>query len=90
MDDEASTQNGDELLAVLSSKPRVLHFSMSLGFAGATVRARKNLGEIMRKLNIGDGHPGAAAGHMACESKPERAKKLALTLQRIVEIWNQQ
>jgi len=71
-------------------KTNNLGFSMSLGFAGATVRARKNLGEIMRKLNIGDGHPGAAAGHMACESKPERAKKLALTLQRIVEIWNQQ
>lgn len=45
----------------------------------------KDIGEIMRSLNIGDGHPGAAAGTVHCGSKDEmlRAKKRLLD-----EIWD--
>ncbi len=71
-------------------KSNNLNFSMSLGFADPSRRARKNLGEIMRTLNIGDGHPGAAAGRINCASKAERVKKLEQTLHRIVEIWKRQ
>lgn len=71
-------------------KSNNLNFSMSLGFANQILRSKKNMGEIMRTLNIGDGHPGAAAGRINCASKAERVKKLEQALQRIVEIWKGQ
>jgi hypothetical protein len=48
---------------------------MSLSINGNREHQRKNIGEIMRMLNIGDGHPGAAAGTVHCASKQEMLKK---------------
>ena len=35
----------------------------------------KNIGEIMRRLNIGDGHAGAGSGQIFCGNKMEMEKK---------------
>jgi len=47
----------------------------------------KDIGEIMRSLNIGDGHPGAGAGRIACRSKNEMLKVKEETTARIISIW---
>jgi hypothetical protein len=58
--------------------------SMSLSMNLTGVDHGKDIGEIMRSLDIGDGHVGAAAGTVHCESKDGmlRAKKKILS-----EIW---
>ena len=64
-----------------------LTFSISLNlFMGRTTH-RKDLGEIMRTLNIGDGHPGAAAGSMDCGSKKEMLRIKKETVDRIIELY---
>lgn len=59
--------------------------SMSLSMNMTGREHGKDIGEIMRSLNIGDGHIGAAAGTVHCGSKDEmlRAKKRLLD-----EIWD--
>ncbi|HUV36811.1 MAG TPA: hypothetical protein VMX58_07725 [Patescibacteria group bacterium] len=59
--------------------------SMSLSMNMTGRDHGKDIGEIMRSLNIGDGHVGAAAGTVNCDSKDEmlRAKKRLLG-----EIWD--
>jgi hypothetical protein len=50
----------------------------------------KNIGEIMRTLNIGDGHPGAAAGTVRCKSKQEMLKKKKELVEQIFRLWSSQ
>lgn len=71
-------------------KTNNLYFSMSLGFIPEEVRRKKDVGEIMRALNIGDGHPGAAAGEIQCSSKAEREKIYKSTVDKIQELWYSQ
>jgi oligoribonuclease NrnB/cAMP/cGMP phosphodiesterase (DHH superfamily) len=71
-------------------KTNHLNFSMSLSLRLTGVEHRKDVGEIMRSLNIGDGHAGAAAGTLACRSKAEMLKKKDEILQKILEIWKGQ
>jgi hypothetical protein len=66
------------------------HFglSMSLSIHGNKEDQKKNIGEIMRTLNIGDGHPGAASGTVRCQSKQEMLKKKKEYLSRILGLWS--
>jgi oligoribonuclease NrnB/cAMP/cGMP phosphodiesterase (DHH superfamily) len=64
--------------------------SMSLSIKGNSQDLNKNIGEIMRTLNIGDGHPGAAAGTVHCKSKQEMLKKKKELLEQIFRLWSSQ
>jgi hypothetical protein len=61
---------------------------MSLSIHGNKPHHAKNIGEIMRTLNIGDGHPGAAAGTVRCRSKLEMLKKKKEILNQIFRLWS--
>ena len=71
-------------------KSNHLGLSMSLSIHGNREDQGKNIGEIMRTLNIGDGHPGAAAGTVRCQSKQEMLKKKKELLGRIFTLWSSQ
>jgi oligoribonuclease NrnB/cAMP/cGMP phosphodiesterase (DHH superfamily) len=71
-------------------KSNHLGLSMSLSINGNRKDQTKNIGEIMRSLNIGDGHPGAAAGTVRCKSKQEMTKKKKEFLDQIFRIWSSQ
>jgi hypothetical protein len=64
--------------------------SMSLSINGNRQNRNKNIGEIMRTLNIGDGHPGAAAGTIHCKSKQEMLKKKEKLIEQIFKLWSSQ
>ena len=70
-------------------KSNDLGFSMSLSINGNKSNKR-NIGEIMRTLNIGDGHPGAAAGTIRCRSKQEMLKKRQELINQIFGLWASQ
>jgi hypothetical protein len=63
---------------------------MSLSINGNRGGHTKNIGEIMRMLNIGDGHPGAASGTVRCGSKQEMLKKKKEMLNQIFKLWSSQ
>ena len=71
-------------------KSNHLGLSMSLSIKGNRKDQTKNIGEIMRTLNIGDGHPGAAAGTVRCKSKQEMVKKKKELLEQIFKLWSSQ
>jgi hypothetical protein len=71
-------------------KSNHLGLSMSLSINGNRKDQNKNIGEIMRTLNIGDGHPGAAAGTVRCRSKQEMLKKKKELLGQIFRLWSSQ
>jgi len=71
-------------------KSNHLGVSMSLSIHGNRKDQSKNIGEIMRTLNIGDGHPGAAAGTVRCQSKQEMLKKKKELLDQIFRLWSSQ
>jgi hypothetical protein len=64
--------------------------SMSLSINGNRQEPNKNIGEIMRTLNIGDGHPGAAAGTVRCKSKQEMLRKKEALIGQIFKLWSSQ
>ncbi len=64
--------------------------SMSLSINGNRQDRGKNIGEMMRTLNIGDGHPGAAAGTVHCKSKQGMLKKKKELLEQIFKLWSSQ
>lgn len=71
-------------------KSNHLGLSMSLSINGNRKNQTKNIGEIMRTLNMGDGHPGAAAGTLRCKSKQEMLKKKKEVLNQIFKLWASQ
>jgi len=71
-------------------KSNHLGLSMSLSINGNRGGHTKNIGEIMRTLNIGDGHPGAASGTARCSSKQEMLKKKKEMLNQIFKLWSSQ
>ncbi len=71
-------------------KSNHLGLSMSLSINGNRQGQGKNIGEIMRALNIGDGHPGAAAGVVRCKSKQEMLKKKKELMEQIFRLWSSQ
>jgi oligoribonuclease NrnB/cAMP/cGMP phosphodiesterase (DHH superfamily) len=68
-------------------KSNHLGLSMSLSINGNRPDQNKNIGEIMRTLNIGDGHPGAAAGTVRCKSKQEMLKSKKELVTQILKLW---
>jgi oligoribonuclease NrnB/cAMP/cGMP phosphodiesterase (DHH superfamily) len=71
-------------------KSNNLGVSMSLSINGNRQNQTKNIGEIMRSLNVGDGHPGAAAGTVRCSSKQAMLKKKKEILNQILKLWSSQ
>jgi hypothetical protein len=67
-----------------------LTFSMSLSVVMNNTEHGKDIGEIMRSLNIGDGHAGAGAGAVDCSSKDEMIRSRDQTLQEILDLWKNQ
>lgn len=61
--------------------------SMSLSMNMTDRDHGKDIGEIMRSLNIGDGHVGAAAGLVHCSSKDEMLRRKRVLLQEIWKLW---
>ena len=72
----------------LGVKSNNIGISMSLSINGNRGNHSKNVGEIMRTLNLGDGHPGAAAGTVRCRSKQEMLKKKKEILDQIFRLWS--
>jgi hypothetical protein len=87
-----------EALAVLEVSPMFqrqvrsndLSFSMSLTLAGQRNPGAFDLGEIMRVLDIGSGHPGAASGVVKSGSRAEMEKNRSVTFGKIQDIWASQ
>jgi oligoribonuclease NrnB/cAMP/cGMP phosphodiesterase (DHH superfamily) len=71
-------------------KSNDLSLSLSLSLNLNQVNHAKEVGEIMRELNIGDGHKGAAAGKLMCASKNEMLRQKQFILDRIFEMWKEQ
>ncbi|MDW7680477.1 MAG: hypothetical protein SCK70_07915, partial [bacterium] len=87
-----------KVAAVLEIKPifknhiktNNLSVSFSLSLNMNVAEHNKDVCEIMRELNIGDGHKGAAAGTLRCRSKNEMLKQKQFILNRIFELWHDQ
>lgn len=71
-------------------KTNDLTFSMSLSLNMNRIEHKKDIGDIMRILNLGGGHPGAAAGTLACLSKDDMLKKKDKIINEIYEIYSHQ
>jgi oligoribonuclease NrnB/cAMP/cGMP phosphodiesterase (DHH superfamily) len=67
-----------------------LAFSMSLSLNLNGIKHGKDLGDLMRQLNIGSGHPGAAAGQVACRSKDESVAMKTKMLNKIYQMFCEQ
>lgn len=72
------------------TKTNDLSLSMSLSLNLNGKDHGKDVGEIMRLLNIGDGHKGAGAGVIRNSSKEEMIRRMDGALKEIVEIWRNQ
>jgi len=68
-------------------KTNDLSLSMSLSMNLTGREHGKDIGEIMRTLNIGDGHVGAAAGGIHGETKDEMLRAKKKTLSEIWRLW---
>ena len=71
-------------------KTNNLSLSMALSLNLAHKERRKDIGEIMRRLNIGDGHRGAAAGTLDCQTKAEMLREKERVLNKIFQLWTEQ
>ena len=71
-------------------KTNHLSFSLSLSLNLSAGEHNKDVGEIMRSLNIGDGHKGAAGGTFYCHSKAEMLKKKEEIINEIFRLWEEQ
>ncbi len=71
-------------------KTNGLSFSMSLGFVEDEIKEKIDIGKMMRELEIGSGHPGAAAGRFDCKSKDEREKRKKNVLSEVLRMWSEQ
>ena len=69
-------------------KTNDLSLSMSLTIAGTHSAGQKDLGEIMRVLNIGSGHAGAASGMVRSKNKAEMLKAKERISGEILKRWN--
>jgi hypothetical protein len=73
-----------------NTKTNDLSFSMSLSLKLKAVDHNKDVGDIMRRLNIGSGHKGAGAGIRACSSKREMLKMKEEMLSQILKLYRRQ
>ncbi len=68
-------------------KTNNFNISISLSPNVDSVDIGKDLGEIMRTLNIGDGHKGAAGGAVNCRTKDEMIRRKRELLEKILFLW---
>ena len=71
-------------------KTNDLGFSLSLSPRLEVQTSARDVGEIMRTLNMGDGHRGAGAGKTTCGSKAAMLKVKEETLREILALWRRQ
>lgn len=71
-----------------NKKTNDLSLSISTSIIENQNPQKQDLGEIMRILNIGDGHIGAASGRIKCASKNVMEKEKKRLLEDIYNIWN--
>jgi hypothetical protein len=71
-------------------KTNDLSVSISLSLAAQHSPRRKDVAEIVRQLNIGDGHAGAAAGICRCASAHEFRTAREQLPHRILDLWRRQ
>jgi oligoribonuclease NrnB/cAMP/cGMP phosphodiesterase (DHH superfamily) len=71
-------------------KTNDLAISMSLSPCLELTSSAEDVGEIMRSLNVGDGHRGAGAGKIQAKSKAEMMKQKEQILQKILAMWRRQ
>ena len=67
-----------------------LAISMSLSLNMNEIQHQKDIGEIMRELNLGDGHPGAGAGTLHTSNKAEMIKRKQQILNQMFDLWQSQ
>jgi hypothetical protein len=70
------------------TKTNDLSISMSLSLNLKNDQHHKNVGDIMRQLNIGSGHRGAGAGIIHCHSKREMLTKKEETVREILSLYD--
>ena len=89
---EPSSQGYVELKPVFTRGSKSLKISVSISLALSMQQREhnKDVGEIMRLLNIGDGHAGAAAGVWECRNVLEFQQMREELPQKILELWRQQ
>ncbi|MCD6117495.1 hypothetical protein J7K93_10805 [bacterium] len=63
--------------------------SMSLSLNLNSIENNYDVGRIMRELNIGDGHKGAGAGQIKCQSKVQMIKNKEKLLENILKMWRE-
>jgi len=71
-------------------KTQDISVSLSLALSMQQAAHKKDMGEIVRQLNIGDGHIGASAGVWRSTSTREYQKAKEELPKRILEIWQAQ
>lgn len=71
-------------------KTQDISISLSLALSMQQNPHKKDMGEIVRELNIGDGHIGAAAGVWRSSSTREFQKAKEELPQKILELWRKQ
>lgn len=69
---------------------KTTNFSVSGSLTLHNNGAPKDVGEILRILNIGDGHKGAGSGQVFCSTKEEMEKKKEEVVDKIYKIWMSQ
>lgn len=67
-----------------------LSISMSLSLNMNGRSHGKDVGEILRELNLGDGHAGAGAGTIVSSTRVEMIKKKQAVVTKVFEIWKSQ
>lgn len=72
------------------AKTHDISVSLSLALLMQHQQHAKNMGEIVRILNLGDGHIGAAAGLKRCESSFEWHRAQEEILKEIWRLWKEQ
>ncbi len=78
-----------EIRSLYRQRTKTNNFSLSISLSPNVdcAEIQKDLGGIMRELNIGDGHKGAAGGTVACRSKDEMVRKKGEILGKILLLW---
>jgi hypothetical protein len=71
-------------------KTHDISLSVSLALTMQHQSHPKDMGEIVRTMNLGDGHVGAAAGVKRCESSHEWHRAQGEILKNIWKLWNEQ
>jgi len=79
-----------EIKNIFSRGVKTNNLSVSISLNLNKDSANYDTGLIMRTLNIGDGHKGAAAGVVNCSSKQEMSAEKKNILQNIFKLWREQ